>query len=151
MSELISATLADKIRNPDDTLLGVLRAELKARAWTGYEILSVTITLLTGRPDLRRLLHAPDTGPALVEELLRYRNPISHGLWHFTTAPVDIAGTTIPQGAVVAPVFNAANHDPAAFPDLALTIPLDRLPWQAGIVERVPQALPVRLRSPARP
>jgi cytochrome P450 len=49
-----------------------------------------------------------------VEESLRFDSPVS-GLWRSTTCPVSIAGTEIPQGAMVMVRYASANRDEAVF------------------------------------
>ncbi|MGH7966146.1 MAG: cytochrome P450, partial [Candidatus Binatia bacterium] len=54
--------------------------------------------------------------PQLVEEMVRYDAPIQ-GLFRQTTQEVELAGTTLPAGAIVLPLFASANRDEHKFPD----------------------------------
>jgi cytochrome P450 len=51
-----------------------------------------------------------------VEETLRYDAPVQ-ALFRGTTEEVELGGVTIPKGALVMPVFAAANRDPAHYAD----------------------------------
>jgi cytochrome P450 len=51
-----------------------------------------------------------------VEEMLRYDSPVQT-LMRFATRDIEIGGTAIAAGNVVATMFGAANRDPAQFPD----------------------------------
>jgi cytochrome P450 len=66
-------------------------------------------------PDQRALLvEDPALIPAAVEEGLRYDSPVQT-ITRAALAPVDVAGTAVPEGALVTLVMAAANRDPAQF------------------------------------
>jgi cytochrome P450 len=54
--------------------------------------------------------------PALVEEALRFDGPVQM-LFRETTGDVEVAGTPIPKGSIVLPIFASANRDDAQFPE----------------------------------
>ncbi len=54
---------------------------------------------------------------AAVEEVLRYESPSGLTSLRYTTEPVTIAGTAVPEGEFVQIALPAANRDPAAFAD----------------------------------
>jgi len=73
---------------------------------------------LLGHPDLLAMLRAqPQLLPGAVEEFLRYDGPISTSTLRFTTEPVVIGGTEIPQGQLVLVSLLSANRDTDRFGD----------------------------------
>jgi len=73
--------------------------------------------LLLRYPEQQAVLRAqPELMRNFVEEVLRFDSPVQ-GLWRQTTCPVEIAGTTIPEGASVMVRYGSANHDPRGFED----------------------------------
>jgi cytochrome P450 len=124
--------------NPGDDLLSQLVAarddgvglddrELKATAGlvlaAGFEttvnLLSNGAALLHDHPDQLELLKAaPEHWPNAVDEILRLDPPV---LLTGRTAVRDteVAGVTVPRGALVTTLLAAANRDPEVFPDPA--------------------------------
>jgi len=74
-----------------------------------------TYALLTHPAQLQLLRAEPARLPTAIEEMLRYDAPVQVAIPSVTTAPVELAGVTIPAGEVVVPVLFSANHDPARF------------------------------------
>lgn len=71
---------------------------------------------LLRHPDqLARLRAEPALLPGAVEELLRYDGPISTSTLRFTTEPVVIGDTEIPQGQLVLVTLLSANRDEQQF------------------------------------
>ncbi|MEV6037207.1 cytochrome P450 [Nonomuraea sp. NPDC052116] len=76
------------------------------------------LTLLRNPRVLDRLRHEPDLVVGTVEELLRFEPPVQMlSLRRSALADIDIAGTTIPKGAIISLVLAAGSRDPARFPD----------------------------------
>lgn len=80
-------------------------------------------TLMSGlaqllrHPDQLEMLRAdPSLTANAVEELLRYETPAT-SMWRIATRDTELAGTAIPQGALVLLRFDAANRDPERFED----------------------------------
>jgi cytochrome P450 len=73
--------------------------------------------LLRHPGQLDRLRRDPSGWPAAVEELLRYDSPVAHATIRYTTAPVEIAGRTVPRGRFLLVSLAAANRDPRVFAD----------------------------------
>jgi cytochrome P450 len=72
---------------------------------------------LATRPDQQAMLrYDRSLLPNAVEEILRYR-PVVPGTMRQAEADVEIDGVRFPKGAVISPVFTAANRDPSVFPD----------------------------------
>lgn len=134
MLDYIHVLLASKRRDPGDDLLSALVSvrdgddrltedELTSMVFllliAGHEttvhlIGNATLSLLSHPEELARLRAQPDLLPAAVEEILRYESPVQAAL-RYSTAPVELAGTTIPAGATVIVSMLAANRDPSRF------------------------------------
>ena len=80
-------------------------------------LLGNVAVLLAEHPDQRAVLAAdPDYVPNGVEELLRFEAPSPvNGRW--TTAPVELHGTEIPEGSKVLMITGSAGRDERVFPD----------------------------------
>jgi cytochrome P450 len=72
--------------------------------------------LVSSPTEYARLRANPDLIPAAVEEVLRYAG-IVRRVYRRTTAPVELGGALIPEGAQVALMLATANRDPGQFPD----------------------------------
>ncbi|MEV4580904.1 cytochrome P450 [Nonomuraea jabiensis] len=76
------------------------------------------LTLLRNPRVLDRLRHEPDLVVGTVEELLRFEPPVQLlSLRRSALADIDLAGTTIPKGAIISLALAAGSRDPARFPD----------------------------------
>ena len=53
----------------------------------------------------------------MVDEVLRFVSPNQTSVARFALEDVDVFGTPVPKGALVAPVIAAANRDPMRFAD----------------------------------
>jgi cytochrome P450 len=84
---------------------------------TTVNLLDNGLLILVRCPEmLERLRNEPDLIPAAVEEMLRLEPPVQF-LRRTTLDEIDLEGTTIPEGALVALAIAAANRDPARFTD----------------------------------
>jgi cytochrome P450 len=72
------------------------------------------LTLLRHPNWLERLRQDPALAPRIVEELLRFEPPV-HFRTRKTLAAIDIAGTTIPEGAPLVLLFASGNGDARRF------------------------------------
>ncbi|MBT2234477.1 cytochrome P450 [Nonomuraea sp. NEAU-A123] len=117
--DLLSTLAAD-----DPTCGGLSRQELLANAIllfvAGHEttvnlITNGMLTLLRHPDTLNRLREEPELIDPLVEELLRYEPPVHFALRRIALTDIDIAGTTIPQGASIVLALAAGNRDPDRF------------------------------------
>lgn len=78
-------------------------------------LLGHTIHLLLSQPESwQRICADPSLIPNMIEEALRARSPV-RGLLRKTTRGVEIAGVSIPAGALVYTHLASANHDEAVF------------------------------------
>ncbi|MGW5363209.1 cytochrome P450 [Actinopolymorpha pittospori] len=76
-----------------------------------------TLTLLRHPEWLERLRREPALMPRAVEELLRYEPPVQMLPLRTPLADVQVAGTTIPQGAPLTLVLASGSRDPVRFDD----------------------------------
>ncbi len=82
---------------------------------TTTNLIGNAVLALLDRPDLfERVRRDPALVPLLIEEALRFDSPVQM-LFRQTTREVEIAGTTIPEGAIVLPIFASANRDAKQF------------------------------------
>jgi hypothetical protein len=130
------ALLAERRGRPgDDLVSALLEAELDGErlgdaeieaffnllATAGNEtvtkLLATALYWLARNPAERRLLvEAPGLIPGAVEETLRY-DPPSHYQGRVLTAPVELHGVRMPEGARVLLLNGATGRDPRRFPD----------------------------------
>lgn len=128
----------ERRRAPQDDLVSALvRAEGEDATLTNGEIISFAMLLLiagnetttnlignamlalTEHPDeLRTVVANPALIPSMVEEALRFDSPVQF-LFRMTTQDVDVAGTTIPKGNAVVPIYASGNRDDRKYPDAA--------------------------------
>ena len=76
----------------------------------------------------------PSRLPGAIEELLRYEAPLHVATIRFTTEPVVVAGTEIPDGALVLISMLAANRDAQRLPTRTNSTSPGRIPgiWPSG-------------------
>jgi cytochrome P450 len=135
LSQYLAELIERKRAQPDDALLSALtqvaddgdalsREELVAMAMmlliAGHEttvnLIGNGVLALLTHPDQRATLaEKPEMWPTAVEELLRWDSPVTNTPVRFAAEPVEIAGTTIPAGAVVILGLSAANRDSGRF------------------------------------
>lgn len=141
IDEYLRAQIDDRRENPrDDMLTALATAEVaddagevgrlstmqaadfgKVLFIAGTETVARLIgwagSVLAGHPDQRAELAAdPALIPGAIEELLRYEAP-SPVQARWTTADVDVHGTTIPAGSKVVLLTGAAGRDDRKYPD----------------------------------
>ena len=102
--------------DPQDSLAQLVFL-LGAGNETTANLITNGTTMLIEHPDVcRRLAQDPDRIPTAVEEMLRCDPPI-HMVARLTARDTRLGDTDIPAGALVIPVFPAANRDPRRFDD----------------------------------
>ncbi|MER6917101.1 cytochrome P450 [Streptomyces sp. NPDC000594] len=80
-----------------------------------YLIGNAVLHLLT-HPDQRAALtEDPDLITRAVDEVLRYDGSVETATFRYAAEDVEIAGTTVPRGALVQIALNSANRDPRKF------------------------------------
>jgi cytochrome P450 len=139
--QLLTGLVSDRRRNPGNDVIttimqtevvddeGIARSlsdeELGVRflemAFAGHETVAKLIpngvVALAWHPDQRRrLVEEPALISRAVEEMLRW-DPPSHYQGRWTTRPVTLHGTTIPEDQRVILLTGAALHDDREFPD----------------------------------
>jgi pimeloyl-[acyl-carrier protein] synthase len=135
--EYFGALVAEKRARPRDDLLTLLMratddgdqlttGELVAMATlllgAGFEttrngIAGGILALLTHPDELAQLRQDPSLARGAVDEVLRFVSPNQTAISRFALEDVDVEGTRIPAGAVIAACIGAANRDPARFAD----------------------------------
>jgi cytochrome P450 len=137
LAEYLRALVEEKRARPRDDLLTLLmRAEDEGDQLSNRELVAMAnlllgagfettrngiaggvLALLTHSDELAQLRADPLLDRGAVDELLRWVSPNQTAINRFALEDVDVDGTVIPAGAVVAPVLAAANRDPARFSD----------------------------------
>jgi cytochrome P450 len=119
----------------NDLITALVRAEEEDQVLTAGEVLSLTTLLLIagnetttnliGNTMLALLEHPealaqvqaqPNLIPNAIEETLRYDGPVQ-GIFRQATQDVEVAGTTIPAGSLLFPLFASADRDERKFPN----------------------------------
>jgi len=116
ISKLVAAEGGDAALSPLETLMFTVLLLVAGNETTTNLIGNATLALLRNPEQLELVRKKPERIPAMIEEALRYDSPVQM-LFRETTRDVELAGTKIPQGSVVLPVFASANRDDAQFPD----------------------------------
>jgi cytochrome P450 len=147
MAQYLGKLIDDKRAHPDDALLSALvevaedgdrlsQPELVGMALlllvAGHEttvnlIGNAVLGLLTHPDQLTLLRERPELVPGAVEEFLRWNTPVYTAPVRFASEDVEVAGTTVPAGAVVYLSLGSANRDSERFPD-ADALRVDRDP-----------------------
>ena len=84
---------------------------------TTTNLIGNAVNALLAHPEqLSRVAADPSLVPSLIEETLRYDAPIQL-VFRTATRATEIAGTSIPEGAWVAPILGSANRDERRFDD----------------------------------
>jgi len=156
MNSYYDEVIAARRSRPSDDLIGtLLRAESVDGALTADEVKIFTFTLLVAGnvttthlianavlallehpAELEKVQRTPALIQGMVEEALRYDSPVQF-LLRTATADIELAGVTIPRGAVVAPLVASANRDERTFPNAdrfeVTRNPRDQLAFGHGI------------------
>jgi hypothetical protein len=118
--DLIGRLLAVEIDGdplPNEEIVGSVFFVFTAATEEVSGVITNALLLLSQHPEQRALLVADPTKIAgAVEEVLRYETIVQH-LVKTTTRPVELHGTTIPEGARVVLLYGSANRDGRKFPD----------------------------------
>jgi cytochrome P450 len=116
LSEIVRASEdGDSLSAGETTAMAFLL--LVAGHETTVNLIGNGMLALLRHPDqLTRLRADPDLVRNAVEEFLRFDGPVNLATFRFTTEPVTIAGTTIPEGEFVLVSLIGANRDPDRFP-----------------------------------
>jgi cytochrome P450 len=105
-------------RLTEDELVAMLGVLLIAGYETTVNLIATGTLLLLGHPDqLTRLREDPVLIDPAVEELLRLATPVDVATERYAREDVEIAGVTIPRGALVLVAIVSANADETRFPE----------------------------------
>ena len=117
--DLITALVEAEVEGEslaDWEILGFCMLLLVAGNETTTNLLSNILNILVDRPELwQRVRQDRSLVESIIDETLRYESPVQR-LFRVTTREVEVSGVRIPEGAMVAVYFGAANRDPLAFP-----------------------------------
>jgi cytochrome P450 len=99
----------------DEDIFAFLRLLAPAGAETTYRSSSnLLFALLTHRSQFEALKEDRSLIPQAIDEGLRWECPLT-GIMRIATAGTEVAGTTLPPGALVNVNLGAANHDDARY------------------------------------
>ena len=120
-SDVLSALAHATFRNgrplPMAEKMGLAEHLIVGGHETVTSALAAGMKLLVEHPDVEATLRRdPSKIRNFVEEVLRLESP-SQGFFRYAVEDGEVAGTTIPKGAMVHVRFAAANRDPEIFPD----------------------------------
>jgi cytochrome P450 PksS len=117
ISALVQAEEAGERLREDELVAMVFLLVIAGHETTVNLIGNGTLALLQFPRQLERLRDQPALGPTAVEELLRFYSPVEVSTERYAREPIEIAGVTIPQGALVYGVLSSANRDQTQFED----------------------------------
>ena len=117
ISALVRAEEGDTLSPVEVVMFAVLL--LVAGNETTTNLISNGMLALLGHPNQLEKVRG-DLGlvPGFVEEALRYDSPVQV-LFRQARQDVEVAGTTIPKGSMVLPIFASANRDERQYPEAA--------------------------------
>jgi cytochrome P450 len=100
-----------------DEIVGLTMLLLIAGNETTTNLIGNAMLALLEHPDQLRLV-AGDASliPNMVEEALRFDSPVQF-LFRSTTRDTELAGTAIPAGRIVVPIYASGNRDERRFPE----------------------------------
>jgi cytochrome P450 len=115
--DLISAMIAAEESGglTDDEIVAMTFLLLIAGHETTVGLIGTSMLNLFAAPEQLALLRAePDRIPAAVEECLRVGGSVQRTTFRVAVEDVEVAGVTIPKGALCTVALGAANRDPQA-------------------------------------
>ena len=116
VSVLLGLDFGGRPMDPHEVLLNCYSFAMGAVTTTA-QVASHLVLALAERPAAWQLLRSrPDLVPTAVEESLRWASPTNH-LLRRTVAPVEVAGTRLEAGELVAAWVASANRDESVFAD----------------------------------
>jgi cytochrome P450 len=116
ISALVAAHDTAEALSTDELLAFVVLLLIAGNETTTNLIGNGLLALARNPGEYRRLRDERGLIPSALEEMLRYDSPVQT-LMRFATKDIEVGGTMIETGKVVAVMFGAANRDPAQFPD----------------------------------
>lgn len=136
MRTYLIGLIDDRRQHPQDDLISrLVAAESEGEHLTESELVSTCVTLLVAGHEttislignglltllrhpaqLQQLRQEPTLMPSAIEEMLRYESPVARQPRRILQ-DVTLGGQQLRQGQIVFQFLNAANRDPAYFPD----------------------------------
>lgn len=136
LSEYFQEIIDARRKEPRNDLISQLvRAESEDQSLSGEEVLSFTgllliagnetttnlitngtLALLENPAEMKKMQDDRSLIPNMVEEALRYDAPVQF-LFRTAAQDVEVAGTTIPKGSIVLPLYASGNRDERRYPD----------------------------------
>ncbi|MEZ4360464.1 MAG: cytochrome P450 [Kofleriaceae bacterium] len=116
VSRLLAATV-DGQPLSQEQMMSFLFILLPGGLETTTTVLGDTMIMLARHPDVFQRVRANHALlPRLIDEVMRFEST-AHTVFRRTRRPVELSGTTIPEGAMVVCLIGAANRDEQQFPD----------------------------------
>jgi cytochrome P450 len=115
---MLSAMVNDK--SEEHLSRGELLSNAMLLLFAGHEttvnlIAHSVLTLLRHDDALEKLRRRPELIVPGVDEFLRFESSVQFWPTRSALADIELAGTTIPKGAAVIPVYGSGNRDPSRF------------------------------------
>jgi cytochrome P450 len=117
LSHLVLAAEDGDRLSRDEVISTVLLILLAGHDTTIYLIANAVLALLRHPGQLARLRADPSLLPNVIEETLRYDNPVNVSTPRFAREPIEIGGVTIPAGDLLYVSMLSANRDADQFSD----------------------------------
>ena len=117
VSALVQAEEAGESLSADELVAMIFLLLVAGYETTVNLIGNGTLALLRNPGEMNRLRGNPSLIETAIEELLRYESPLETATERYAREAVEIAGSTIPRGALVYLVIASANRDGSQFPD----------------------------------
>ena len=116
MTSALIAAEEEGDRLSKDELTGMLFFLLFAGHETTANLISSGVLALMQHPEqFTRYKNDPDLIEPMIEEMLRYTNPVQHALPRIAKEPIEIDGNIIKKGESVLLFIAAANRDGSVF------------------------------------
>jgi cytochrome P450 len=116
ISMLVRAESEDQSLTPEEVMSFTGLLLIAGNETTTNLITNGTLALLENPEEFEQVRRDRTLIPNMVEEALRYDAPVQF-LFRTAVKDVEVAGTTIPQGSVVLPLYASANRDERRYPD----------------------------------
>lgn len=115
LSEMIART-----EDPEQLSVEELTATLRSLFIAGHEttmglVMNAVRALCTHREELEAVRQGKASWPTVIEETLRWDDPVSYFPMRYPMKDMDIAGHCIEAGTAVLAGYSAAGRDPAAY------------------------------------
>jgi cytochrome P450 len=115
MSQLAQARVEGS-KLDEDELIGMIFLLLVAGHETTVNLIgNGTLALLTNQGQLEHLRDHPEIMKTAIEELTRFTAPVLFATERWATRDLEIAGTSIPNGALILLGLGSANRDESRF------------------------------------